>query len=220
MAKHESPENPATTALGANQSKSFAAYRAAWALAFAGLAVPAVVRFLSAPADGSRTLWAVIGGIALSIVLFQLLVVAVAIPRILRSRALRALRPGRPQVEVVAFDSDIAKFAALSGKKLQSHERGVYTVTFTDDELELWSGVRSPSIIASIPRQWIVGVEQKLVTLPLRRAWGVTFALSAPGLEDKIDLVPMSGAGGALGAKRVGDLVGDVGRWLADSPPG
>lgn len=220
MAKSDSHKNPGTTTLSANQSRSFASYRVAWALAFAGLAVPAFARFLSAPADGSRTLWAFIGGVALSIGIYQLLVLAVAIPRMIRSRALRALRPARPQVEVVAFDSDIANFAALSGKRLQPHKSGVYTVTVTDDDLEFWSGVRSPSIIASIPRERILGVEQKLVTLPLRRAWGVTFALSEAGLEEKIDLVPMSGAGRALGAKRVGDLARYFGRWLADSPPG
>lgn len=201
--------------------KSLKLWRTLWVIAFAGMALPAIARFLSNPTDGSATVWAVLGGVALSLFLYQLLVWVIALPSMRRARTLRKTRAGCLQVEVTALSSEIAKVSATTGESAQPRPQfSTFTMTLSDQDLEFWTGSHSPRLFASIPKKSILGAQQALVNLPLRRAWGIDLTASKNGAEAPIRFVPMNGMGGALNANRVGQVVHELEQWRVDEGQG
>lgn len=211
------PKQPSELGEKGFEPKSLVLRRTLWIVAFAGIAVPAIARFLSNPADGSTTVWAIIGGVALSLLLYQSLVWVIAVPSTRRARALRKTRPGCFQVEVTALSSEVANVSAMAEESAQLRpQSSTFTMTLSDQDLEFWTGSHSPRLFASIPKKSILGAQQALVNLPLRRAWGINLTASKNGAEAPIELVPMNGTGGALNANRVSQVVYELEQWRVD----
>lgn len=189
--------------------------RLAWVVAFAGLAVPALARFFSSPGDDERSAWAIVGGIALSLLVFQLIMWAVSIPSIRRVRALRVIRPDCLSYEVTNEGADFER--ALENyvrAPRSSSPTQTCTMVLAGEELEFWRGSQTPELFAAIPKKSFSGAQLSILSLPLRRIWGIVLATSTQETEVKIGLVPMSGTGGALSKRHVGRIVEAIETWF------
>ena len=115
--------------------------RIGWSIALLGLAVPALVRFLTSPLDGTTTVLALLGGLALSWPAILLVLWVTTLPLSMRNRSLRRQFPQSRMILAAETGHDLEPFLAHQDQLSRSRSRLLpLTLVLEPESLKFWQG--------------------------------------------------------------------------------